>query len=196
MMRPMEPAKRLYTASEYLAREVAREGRHEFVDGVEYAMAGASPAHTDLVVRLLAEVFPTLRARGCNARMLDQRVRPGTRFYYPDLVMYCGSPSYLEDGFGTITDAPVIIEVLSPTTEAHDRGDKFNDYQLMPSFREYLLVDARRARIQQFIRQDDGSWRMLTHGPGATFAIEAVGVTIAVDHVYDGVILDSSVRLA
>jgi Uma2 family endonuclease len=192
----MEPAKKRYSESEYLARERARAVRHEYVDGVEYAMAGASGTHNDLVLRLGVALLAALESKGCNARTVDQRVKPGAKYYYPDVVVYCGEPRTSEDGFDTLLDATAIIEVLSPGTEAVDRGEKFHAYRALPSFREYLLVDPRRRFIERFTRQDDGTWRVFEYGAGHLVPIEAASVSFEVDAVYRNVKLEPLVRIA
>ncbi len=189
----MQTAEKRYSEKEYLARERVRDVRHEFVEGVEYAMAGASRAHSDLQQNLVVLLRAAVRSSGCNVGGPDQRVQPGARYYYPDLVGYCGSGN--DDGFHTLRDARLIIEVLSAGTEAADRGEKFEAYASLQSLVEYVLVDSRRMRVERFLRQPDGSWRLDAFGPGASVHLTAFDVELSIDALYEGVTLEPALRL-
>lgn len=191
----MRPAEKRYTETEYLARERARDGRCEYVDGVEHAMSGASGAHNDLVLALGSMLRDALAPRGCRARVADQRLKVGTRFYYPDVVAFCGEPSYLDDAFDTLTDARLVIEVLSPTTEKTDRDEKFDAYEHLGSLRDYALVDSRQVRIEHHHRDAiTDPWVRHVARAGGTLAIPALDVRLPVDAIYDRVQLDPLVR--
>lgn len=150
-----------YTFEEYLAFERESEIKHEFYDGEIFAMAGGTLRHNALALNIGAALRGT-RSPGCVGFQSDQRVRvlATGRTTYPDVTMVCG-PIELDPGDvskTTITNPTLIIEVLSPTTEQADRGEKWRHYQLIPSLQEYVLVSQIEPRIEVFRRQDLGSW--------------------------------------
>jgi Uma2 family endonuclease len=130
----------LHSIEEYLALERASEERHEYLDGLVYAMAGESGEHGDISVNLVREVSVQLRGTSCRARTKDTKVLSGPRpihtrskqglFSYPDLVVICGEPQYHDEFTDVILNPAVIIEVLSESTESFDRGEKFHRYQV------------------------------------------------------------------
>jgi Uma2 family endonuclease len=132
-----------YTVEEYLALERASAERHEYLGGEIYAMAGGSPAHGAICTNLVAEIRNQLKGTPCQAFTKDLKVRSGPRppkarsrtglFSYPDLVIVCGEPQFLDERRDVLTNPAAIIEVLSPTTEARDRGEKFRRYRTFNS---------------------------------------------------------------
>ncbi len=150
-----------YTYAEYLAFERDSPTKHEFCDGEILAMAGGSLRHSALASRVSA-ALEAGRGPGCVAFQSDLRVRvlATGRTTYPDATVVCGpierDPA---DGSGeTITNPTLLVEVLSPSTEEYDRGEKWTDYQLVPSLREYVLVSQREARVERYRRLPSGSW--------------------------------------
>ncbi|MGC1395566.1 MAG: Uma2 family endonuclease [Coleofasciculaceae cyanobacterium] len=152
------PQQPYLTPEEYLNIEEQNPIKHEYIDGQIYAMAGASDAHVTIAGNLFALLRSHLRGSGCRVYISDMKARIETlnRFYYPDVMVTCDSrdqetPTYKR--FPTL-----IIEVLSDSTEAFDRGDKFADYQELSSLREYVLINSKRQRIECFRRNDEGLW--------------------------------------
>jgi Uma2 family endonuclease len=173
------------TPEEYLAFERASEERHEYIDGEIFAMSGASYAHVRLVSNLSRQLGNSLQGGPCVPLTNDMRVRAGaTRFCYPDVVVLCGPPE-LEDN-DILLNPTLIVEVLSETTEAYDRGAKFSYYRGLGSLSKYLLVSQTEIRIEQFVRQADGRW-LLSEATGGALALPSLGVALAIDAVYDGV---------
>ena len=188
----MQTAEKRYSESEYLAREHAREGRWEYVDGLEYAMSGATAAHNDIVGNLFAVVHAALRPRGCKARVADQRLKVSTRYYYPDLVAFCGQGTYQDDVFNTLIDASLVIEVLSFTTEKVDRVEKFDAYGKLGSLRDYVLVDSMQVRVEHYHRERaDEPWTLRVGHAGERLVIASMGIDVAVDSIYEGVHIDA-----
>jgi Uma2 family endonuclease len=186
----MAAAYKLLTELEFLERERARDVRHEFVDGAEYAMAGASRAHVLLQAALISTLRPILRGRGCDVGGSDMRLKPGARFYYPDLVGFCRDSPFLDDAFDTLLDASLVVEILSQSTERIDRGEKFEAYRRLRSFSEYLLVDARRVQIEQFVREGDSWGPPRMHAPGDVVVLASFPGELVVDAIYEGIELD------
>jgi Uma2 family endonuclease len=150
-----------HTYAEYLAFEHDSRLKHEFDDGEIVAMAGASRRHNALASRVGA-AMENARRPGCVVFQSDQKVRilATGRATYPDVSMVCGPiEGDLADPSGhTITNPTVLVEVLSPSTEEEDRGNKWRHYQLLPSLREYVLVSQAQPRVERYRRLDEGAW--------------------------------------
>lgn len=153
----------LYTEAEYLAFERAAEERHEYLDGVIYAMAGESPEHGSISVNLIRIVSTHLLGKDCDVFTKDTKVRSGPLpkvraqtkglFSYPDLVVVCGERKYLDEYKDVLVNPTVIIEVLSDSTEKKDRRQKFIRYQqYLPSLVDYVLVSQEIPAIEIFHR--------------------------------------------
>jgi Uma2 family endonuclease len=175
---------------EYLAMDRAAQVKHEFWDGMAYAMAGASLAHNRLVRNLLVTLTQALAGRECEALPSDMRVRvPGQdRYLYPDVTVVCG-PVELEDGRrDTLLNPRIIIEVLSDATEAFDRGRKFEAYRAIPSVAEYIVVAQDSARVDQFIRgAGEASWVLRPYAQGSV-DIATLGIQLPLASIYAGVL--------
>lgn len=162
---PGSPA--AFTEREYLALESVAETRHEFVGGQILGMAGAEPEHNQIVHNLHVALDLALRARRCRIAGADQRVRIEATgdYVYPDVVVTCADARYVEPAPRSLTNPELVIEVLSPTTEAYDRGARWAAYQTVSSLRDYVLVSTERRRIEHYRRTADG-WglRVVTDG--------------------------------
>jgi Uma2 family endonuclease len=146
------------TPEAYLEMEAISDLKHEYIAGKIYAMAGATDTHVTIAGNIFALLLTHLRSSGCRVYISDMKVRIETedRFYYPDVQVTC-EPKDRENS--TYKQFPrLIIEVLSDSTEAFDRGDKFADYQSLPSLQEYVLINTKKARIECFRRTNDGLW--------------------------------------
>lgn len=184
------------TPEEYLAFERASEGKHEYVDGYVYAMSGARRTHVALTVNAITALRTRLRGRGCSTYGLDLRVRVGSgRMYtYPDVAALCGESEFADDELDTLLNPSVLIEILSDSTEAYDRGEKFAHYQTIPSLREYVLVSQREVRIERFVRGEGGAWvPTALEGPGAVLELPSVGCAVPLAELYEDVELPQRV---
>jgi Uma2 family endonuclease len=176
------------TYADYLAAEARGDTKHQFVNGEIFAMAGGSRRHAYLQTRVVVALAGALQDRRCvpygsELRVHLPRLGEGT---YPDASVVCGRfESAPADPDATINPA-ALVEVLSPSTEAYDRGEKFEKYQTLPALREYLLVAQDRPRIERFVRAEDGTWIWRAHGPGERVPLTCAGAEIAVDDVYLG----------
>ncbi len=153
--------KHKYNLQEYFEIERDSEEKFEFWDGNIWSMAGASPPHERIVVNVGGHLRELFRGRGCSVfgSNLKVKVPIYPPYRYPDLSVYCGEGIYeTMDGLEVLTNPQMLIEVLSPSTEAFDRGDKFRYYKSIPSFTEYLLVAANRPVITQYIKQNETEW--------------------------------------
>ena len=179
------------TPAEYLAFERAQtDAKHEYLNGEITAMSGASLVHNIIVTNLVISLGTQMRGRPCNVFSSDMRVKvPATGLYtYPDIAALCGAPELEDDAVDTLLNPSVIIEVLSPSTEAYDRGAKFAHYQTIASLHEYVLVAQDQPRIEIFRRQEHGDWLYsVAETPEATVRLEVINCELTLADVYEGV---------
>ncbi|MBX3441852.1 MAG: Uma2 family endonuclease [Planctomyces sp.] len=185
----MTAAVKRTTLDEYLAAERASDIRHEYYAGVVTAMAGASFRHNLITGNIVGECRRELGDRRCFVLPSDMRVRTrSTLFAYPDVVIVCGTPEFEGDREDTLLNPTVVIEVLSESTEAYDRGDKFAHYRSIASLTEYVLVAQDRMRVEHFVRQPDGRWLFSeSSGPEAAIAFPALDVSLPLAGIYANV---------
>jgi Uma2 family endonuclease len=188
------------TPEEYLALERAAETRSEYLDGEMIAMTGGSFEHNLIAANLIYELRTRLKGGPCRILGGDMRILvPGTGLYsYADVVVVRGSPALADKYFDTLTNPIVLIEVLSPSTEAYNRGTKFEHYRALDSLREYLLVSQDRPRIEQFIRKEDGSHWLFTEVTdlAGSVILPSVGCRLALAEIYDKVQFDEAAARA
>lgn len=172
--------------AEYLAFERASEQKHEYANGELFAMSGCSREHSLLAGNIQRELGNALLDRACEVHTSDMRVKIAStgRYVYPDASVVCGEPVFEDAVVDTLLNPNVIVEVLSETSEAYDRGDKFAQYRSVPSVMEYVLVSQKEVHIEHFQRQPDGRWLLSILGPGMHLELESIGVVIDVDRVY------------
>jgi Uma2 family endonuclease len=182
--------KRCLTPSEYLAIEVASEGRHEFYDGEMFAMSGGSYWHNLVKDNLARALGSRLAGRGCTVLTSDQRVKvDATGLYtYPDVVVFCGKPVFEDGVHYSATNPLVLAEVLSESTERYDRGLKFGHYRQLPSVQEYLVLAQDRVSVERYRRQtagEPGSWVLTAVAdPAGAVDFESLGITVPVAEIY------------
>lgn len=174
------------TPEEYLERERRAACKSEYRDGEIRAMTGASVPHNRLNANLVRELGSALKNRPCDVFSQDLKTRTTpTKYAYPDVVVVCGEPEFLDEHEDVITNPTVIFEILSPSTESFDRGQKFADYQTSDSLQEYVLVAQDQIGVERFTRQESGLWlyqRLSRREDSLT--LESVGVTIPLDDIY------------
>ena len=173
---------------DYLAFEATAEERHMYWDGEVFAMAGASMTHTLLESNVHAHLFLALRGHPCAPFTGNQRLRAlGTdRSVYPDCVVVCGKREAHPEDAQAATNPAVVVEVLSDSTEAFDRGDKFAYYRSFASLQELVFLSQKAVRVERYRRGADGDWTLRDLGPGEALELASVGVTVAVDDLYAG----------
>ena len=144
--------KTLLTPEEYLTSEREAIFKNEYLDGRIIAMSGASLAHTFITADILTELNIQLRGKACQVISNDMRVKTGPKgaYFYPDVVVFCGEPQFEDNVFDTLLNPTLIVEVLSPSTEVYDKGEKFARYQELSSLREYLLVAQDRVHVEHY----------------------------------------------
>lgn len=179
------------TAQAYLIAERLAETKHEYFNGDVYAMAGASRSHTLISMNASAVLHAQLRQKTCAVYQSDMRVKvsAGGLYTYPDVVVTCGIEQFEDDHSDTLLNPVVIIEVLSPSTESYDRGQKFKFYRGLPSLVEYLLISQDMARIEHFTRQADGWLFKDVEGLESELWLESIGCSLKLVDVYEKIAL-------
>ena len=184
------------TPEEYLARERLAVERSEYYRGQVYAMSGASRPHNLVSGNLFTEINSQLKGRPCEVYSADMRVRvSATGLYtYPDIVAVCGEPRFVDDEFDTLVNPQVIIEVLSQSTEAYDRGDKFAQFQQIVSLQEYILVAQSKIRVERYSRHGQ-QWLLTTwDSVDGVLELESVGCRVRLSDIYDKVTFPADER--
>lgn len=178
------------TEDEYLAFERASEEKQEYIDGEIFAMLGARRAHSRLCIRFGTLLELALERRRCEVYDSHMRVYMplSRRYVYPDASVVCGESQFKDNEFDTLLNPLVVIEVLSPSTEDYDRGDKFTHYKTIPTLAHYVLAAQDKPLVEVFTRQQDGSWTCVKYEAGQKFALSALECEIEVDLLYTKVL--------
>ena len=181
------------TPAEFLEFERASDEKHEYRDGRIVAMSGAKLNHNRISTRLNSLLWPHLRNLGCENFSSEMRVWvPRTKLYtYPDIVVICGEPEFLDDEFDTLMNPVLIVEILSESTESYDRGEKFQSYRSIPTLKEYVLVSQQFPQIEKYVKHGDGFW-MLSDAAGldAEITLESIDCRLPLLDVYEKVVFD------
>lgn len=188
----MATAPGVLTPAEYLHLERASVEKHEYVDGQMVAMAGANRKHRR-IMRNVSFLLESLSAgTRCTPDNSETRLFiPATgRYTYADAVLTCGEEEYQDDVLDTLLNPTLIVEVLSPSTEAYDRGKKFQQYQSIASFSEYLLISQDEMLVEYRVRQEDRKdWKLnLYEEYGDIVVLKASGIALPLAAIYKGVI--------
>lgn len=179
------PRPDVMTVEEYLRAEEASPVKHEYVRGHIYAMAGGTLGHDRACNSMRALIFGHLRGTTCYLQGPDVMLRVSPEiYYYSDAFVFCGDT--IDTTAREVSRPRLIIEVLSDSTEAIDRGDKFKNYQTLGTCEEYLLVDGRRRRVERFRRSERKLWVYQQYDPTDTLMLETIGLTCTIADIYDG----------
>lgn len=179
------------TPEDYLQEERKRiretDGKHEYVNGKLIFMPGASTNHNVISGNVNAMLWFELRGRDYIICQSDQRVYNSKlkSYLYPDVVVIPKLPQYADELFDTVTNPQVLVEVLSESTEAYDRGDKFLIYRQMESFREYVLIAQDKFLVEVFYKESSDSWKINTYRSEEEWVrIDALNVSISMKDIY------------
>ena len=176
-----------HSPADYLAFDRQSDTRHEYFDGVIYAMAGGSYNHVTVTNNFSRILGNLLLDRDCNVTSSDARVQVAATgpFFYPDVVVVCGAPQFADDHSYAVTNPVLLVEVLSPSTETFDRTTKFEQYRRLESLREYVLVSQTEARVQSFCRQADETWKQVeAAGLKAVYQSRSLSVSAVLSDIY------------
>ena len=186
----LQPRLRIHF-DDWLADERAStRGRSEYLDGEIFAMAGGSEAHNLIAGNAFAALHALFKGRPCYVYTSDMKVRVESANLgaYPDAMAVCGERLFWDEHKDVITNPTLIVEVLSDSTEAYDRGDKFAHYRNIPSLRAYLLLSQHRVRAELYLRQSSGDWLLRTYDDlQDSIPLTALDVEVALADIYDKV---------
>jgi Uma2 family endonuclease len=191
MEQPMSSqAQRSYSPEEYLALERQSQCKSEYYAGEIFAMAGASRWHNLIVANVVGELRSQLKGRPCTTYPSDMRVKVGpTGLYtYPDVAVVCGEAQFEDNQQDTLLNPTLIVEVLSESTEAYDRGGKFAHYRKLASLMEYVLITQTKPHIEHYVRQPDNRW-LLAEADSLhdSIHLDSIDCQLALAEVYDKV---------
>jgi len=177
------------TPQEYLVFERQATEKHEFVDGIIYAMSGASKEHNFISSNITGELYLAFKKRPCVVCANDMRVKVNESDYvYPDVVAVCGDAQFEDNTFDTLSNPTVIIEILSDSTERYDKGRKAELYRALPTMQDYVLISQTHCYIEHYHRQTATQWLFtIISQMDEKLTLPSVNVTIAVQDIYDKV---------
>jgi Uma2 family endonuclease len=178
------------TPEKYLQFDHDSDIKYEYFDGDVFAMTGGSLNHNQISINIASQLKSTLRGSPCRPLASDMRVKVNEidKYTYPDIVVVCGNIELEKvKGVETLLNPVVIIEILSDSTEAYDRGKKFTHYRLIPSLREYILVSQDYCNVELFSRSDSGIWQILDPcmDMERSFTIESIDCELLLSDIYE-----------
>ncbi|MGC9504153.1 Uma2 family endonuclease [Baaleninema sp.] len=180
---------------DYFNLEESSEIKHEYRDGELIEMTGGTTNHNAIVVAMVAYLFFGLQ--GKNAQVFSGDVRlwipQHNLFTYPDVMVVSGDVEYYENRQDTILNPSVIVEVLSKSTKAYDKTDKFDYYRSLPSFQEYLVINQYRYSLEQYVKRDEGKWSITYYeSEDDALNLASMDIELALRDIYANVKLESS----
>jgi Uma2 family endonuclease len=179
------------TIEAYLDWEPRQEVRYEYVNGELFAMTGGTIPHNDIALNLYTALRSLVKARGCRINVSDVKVQvsPSSPYYYPDLIVSCDPRDRTARKF--IQHPILIVEVLSPGTESKDRGEKFRQYQAMPSLQEYVLIDSEKIAVEIYHRGEGRMWLYSPYQAGDTLTLSSLEFECPIALLYEGVTFEA-----
>ena len=181
-----QPQPRL-SPEKYLEIERKAQVKSEYYAGEMFAMAGATYRHNLITFNIGGELRTRLRGRNCRVTGTDMRVCTGPEglYSYPDIIVICDEPRFLDNQFDTLLNPVMIVEILSPSTKDYDRGSKFELYRMIESLRDYLLVAQDRPHVEHYARQPDSRWLLAdANGLPAAVAVSSLGIELPLAEIY------------
>jgi Uma2 family endonuclease len=187
-------ASRFLSPEEYLEIERKAEDKSEYFNGEMFATSGASRRHDRIVVPLTILIGQHLKGKRCETFSANMRVlaTPSGLYTYPDLSVACDEPQFADPHVDTLTNPTLLVEVLSPSTEAYDRGKKAKLYRAIPSLQELLFIAQESYEVELYRRQPDGTWSLIeARGLESAIALTSIGYTLSLRELYERVLGDS-----
>jgi Uma2 family endonuclease len=180
------------TPTEYLEWEERQEFRHEYVDGDVYAMTGGSVNHGEIAANVITTLRGHLRMSGCRVLTSDVKVEvtASKSFLYPDISVTCNDRDRTATKF--ISNPCLIVEILSPSTEAYDRGDKFKLYRRATSLQEYVLVSSNEISVDLYRRTQQNRWELISYGVGDIIELQSVNLIFPIEQIFENISFDNS----
>ena len=169
---------------QYLAEEAVSEERHEYFDGLVYAMTGGTLKHNILAMNLLIRLKPHLQGSPCRVFINDIRLKIDSAdcYFYPDLLVHCAETAKTNS---TVDSAKVVVEVLSPSTSNYDLGKKFDVYRQLESLQEYVLIDSESRSVWVYRRADHGDWIFHAYTRDETLRLASIDFSVSLTELYD-----------
>lgn len=187
---------KVYTEEDYLVLEESAQEKHEYYNGKIITMPGGTLNHNLIAANVLLSIKLALRQlnKKCLVLGSDMKIRISEEnlFVYPDAVVICNQPIFYKDRKDVIINPLVIIEVLSKSTEAYDRGTKFDYYRTLPSFQEYVLLSQNKPRASVYHRESVDTWRIINVKEGAIH-LQSIGCDILLEDIYEDIVFDSDI---
>jgi Uma2 family endonuclease len=185
---------RPFSIDDFMAWEADQPERHEYLNGEAFAMTGAKDAHNTIAGNIFATLRTTLRGGPCRVFIADMklRVEAADAVFYPDLLITCDPRDRGPDADTAKRHPTVLVEVLSDSTAAYDRGLKFECYRLIESLQEVLLIEQDRPHADLFRRETDGRWVLESFGPEGRLELASLSVGLALDTIYEDVVFGQS----
>lgn len=181
------PAVPRWTVEQYLELERSGATRHEYVDGYVYALAGGTQAHSVISANVVALLRAAARGGPCRVHTADMKVRVSPdRYLYPDASVGC-DPADRRDAADWLGAPRLVVEVLSESTAAYDRGDKFALYRENAALADYVLIETGRRAVEVRSRQPDGAWAARVYSPGERAALPGLAIALEVAAIYEDV---------
>ena len=182
------------TSEEYLAWERKQPFKNEYYNGQIVAMSGASRSHNRITVDITIQLGNQLMNSECEVFASEMRVRtsPEISYFYPDVIVVCGEPRFEDDTFDTLLNPILVIEVLSPSTAAFDRGEKFEHYKQIASLQEYILVSQNNVRVEHYRRQGPQWIHNTFEHLEDMLPLASIGRTLPLRAIYRRVMFDAS----
>jgi Uma2 family endonuclease len=182
-------ANTVLTPQQYLELERAAEYKSEYYAGEVFAMAGASFAHVTIVTNLVIELGSRLRNSPCRVCSTDLRLATSASglYTYPDVMVICDAPAFIDAHLDTVTNPAVVIEVLSASTKNYDRGQKFESYRAIPSLMEYMTVSQDKIHVEINTRQPDDTWLLRDVRESDPVKLQSIGVELQLADIYQKV---------
>jgi len=177
------------TPSDYLAWEPQQPQKYEYLNGQAYAMTGGSIPHNDIAINLIALLKPHLRGSPCKINASDAKVcvNPQNAYFYPDLVVTCDPRD--RGAIEALRYPCLIIEVLSPSTDSYDRGQKFRHYRRLTSLKEYILISSDRIAVDRFCLNDRQKWELTSYEAGDLVELSSIALSLPIEQIYENVTL-------
>jgi len=180
--------KNYLTPEEYLEMERKVDRKNEYFNGEIFAIGGASPRQVLIVTNVVSELRAQLKNRPCTVYSTDLRVRVSRTglHTYPDVIVVCGAPQFADDHKDTLLNPTLIVEVFSKSTKDYDRGEKFEQYRAIESFKEYVLIAQDKHHAEHFLRQSDNTWLFSeTNQLEDAIELNSIGCNLKLTEAYD-----------
>jgi Uma2 family endonuclease len=187
------PQNNYLSSEEYLQLEEKSDIKHEYIDGEIYAMAGATDAHVTIALNLASTLRNHLRGSDCRVYISDMkaRIEKRDRFFYPDVMVTCDRRDRENSTYKQYPT--LIVEVLSDSTEAFDRGDKFAEYQTLDSLQEYVLINSKRQRVECFRRNNEGLWVLESYtSDNNDYRLKSIDFKGGISMLYEDVVFETA----